>query len=164
MYMQLQQHDQASNQFYSGLGLLAAGMYPGRNPKASMQWAQGMQQDPNSMFNSLVQIHGMQQQQASLDAFNRSIPDIAKQAGLTEDETRALGPQGAAEVMSKIAEANAGVQATRPARMSQQRAEKASTWSQNWHQPIPWTPRDPATNYNAWNPARYQSAEKADAR
>ena len=92
MYMQLQQHDQASNQFYSGLGLLAAGMYPGRNPKASMQWAQSMQQDPNSMFNNLVQIHGMQQQQASLDAFNRSIPDLATKLHMTPDEIRAAGP------------------------------------------------------------------------
>ena len=108
MYMQLQQHDQASNQFYSGLGLLAAGMYPGRNPKASMQWAQGMQQDPNSMFNSLVQIHQMNQQQASLDAFNRSIPDMMKQTGLTADEIRA-NPQAATELMGKIAATNAGI-------------------------------------------------------
>ena len=108
MYMQLQQHDQASNQFYSGLGLLAAGMYPGRNPNASMKWAQGMQQDPNSMFNSLVQIHGMQQQQASLDAFNRSIPDMMKQTGLTADEIRA-NPQAATELMGKIAATNAGL-------------------------------------------------------
>ena len=108
MYMQLQQHDQASNQFYSGLGLLAAGMYPGRNPNASMKWAQGMQQDPNSMFNSLVQIRGMQQQQASLDAFNRSIPDMMKQTGLTADEIRA-NPQAATELMGKIAATNAGI-------------------------------------------------------
>ena len=121
-------------------------MYPGRHPNASMKWAQGMQQDPNSMFNSLVQIHGMQQQQASLDAFNRSIPDIAKQSGLTSDEVRALGPQGAAEVMSKIAEANAGVGGG-PAWMSQQRAEKALVAA---GKPIPWTPGDPAS-YNAWN-------------
>ena len=108
MYMALSQHDQASNQFYSGLGLLAAGMYPGRNPKASMQWAQGMQQDPNSMFNSLMQIHGMQQQQASLDAFNRSIPDMMKQTGLTADEIRA-NPQAATELVGKIAATNAGI-------------------------------------------------------
>lgn len=55
-YLALSGRDQASNQFYNGLALLSAGMYPGRNPKASMQWAQGMQQDPNSMFNDLVQI------------------------------------------------------------------------------------------------------------
>ena len=108
MYMALSQHDQASNQFYSGLGLLAAGMYPGRNPNASMKWAQGMQQDPNSMFNSLVQIRGMQQQQASLDAFNRSIPDMMKQTGLTADEIRA-NPQAATELMGKIAATNAGI-------------------------------------------------------
>ena len=148
MYMALSQHDQASNQFYSGLGLLAAGMYPGRNPKASMQWAQGMQQDPNSMFNSLMQIHGMQQQQASLDAFNRSIPDLAKQTGMTEDQVRALGPQGAAEVTSKIAEANAGVGGG-PAWMAQQRAEKALIAQ---GKPIPWTAGDPAS-YAAWTAA-----------
>ena len=107
-YLALSGRDQASNQFYSGLGLLAAGMYPGRNPKASMQWAQSMQQDPNSMFNSLVQIHGMQQQQASLDAFNRSIPDMMKQTGLTADEIRA-NPQAATELMGKIAATNAGI-------------------------------------------------------
>ena len=146
MYMALSQHDQASNQFYSGLGLLAAGMYPGRNPNASMKWAQGMQQDPNSMFNNLVQIRGMQQQQASLDAFNRSIPDLAKQTGMTEDQVRALGPQGAAEVTSKIAEANAGVGGG-PAWMSQERAEKALIAA---GKPIPWTPGDPSS-YNAWN-------------
>ena len=148
MYMALSQRDQASNQFYSGLGLLAAGMYPGRNPNASMKWAQGMQQDPNSMFNSLVQVHQMQQQQQGLDAFQRSIPDLAKQTGMTEDQVRALGPQGAAEVISKIAEANAGVGGG-PAWMAQQRAEKALIAQ---GKPIPWTAGDPAS-YAAWNAA-----------
>ena len=148
MYMALSQHDQASNQFYNGLALLSAGMYPGRNPNASMRWAQGMQQDPNSMFNSLVQIRQMDQQQQSLDAFRRSVPDIAKQTGMTEDQILALGPQGAAEVMSKIAEANAGVGGG-PAWMAQQRAEKALIAQ---GKPIPWTPGDPAS-YAAWNAA-----------
>ena len=148
MYMTLQQHDQASNQFYSSLALLDAGLFPGRHPERTQAWAQSMQQDPNTMFNSLVQIHGMQQQQASLDAFNRSIPDLAKQTGMTEDQVRALGPQGASEVMSKIAEANAGVGGG-PAWMAQQRAEKALIAQ---GKPIPWTAGDPAS-YAAWTAA-----------
>ena len=104
MYMALSQHDQASNQFYNGLGLLSAGMYPGRNPNASMKWAQGMQQDPNSQMNSLMQIQQYAQQNQALQAFQRSIPDVAKQ-NRHDDRTRCgrLGPQGASEVMSKIA-------------------------------------------------------------
>jgi hypothetical protein len=123
-------------------------MYPGRNPNASMRWAQGMQQDPNSMFNDLVQIQGFKQQQQALDAFQRSIPDVAKQTGMTEDQVRTVGPQGVAEIMSKIAEANAGVGGG-PAWMAQQRAEKALIAQ---GQPIPWTPGDPAS-YAAWNAA-----------
>ena len=115
MYMQLQQHDQASNQFYNGLALLSAGMYPGRNPNASMRWAQGMQQDPNSMFNSLVQIRGMQQQQASLDAFNRSIPDAAKQLGITEDEVRAYGPEAIKSMLDAQRQAQAPTEAMKNA-------------------------------------------------
>ena len=124
MYMALSQRDQASNQFYNGLALLSAGMYPGRNPNASMRWAQGMQQDPNSTMNSLMQIQQYSQQNQALQAFQRSIPDLAKQTGMSEDQVRALGPQGASEVMSKIAEANAGVGGG-PAWMARRRAEKA---------------------------------------
>ena len=90
----------------------------------------------------------MEQQQQSLDAFQRSIPDVAKQTGMTEDQVRAVGPQGVAEIMSKIAEANAGVGGG-PAWMAQQRAEKALIAQ---GQPIPWTPGDPAS-YAAWNAA-----------
>ena len=155
MYMQLQQHDQASNQFYSGLGLLAAGMYPGRNPKASMQWAQGMQQDPNSMFNSLVQIRGMQQQQASLDAFNRSIPDMMKQTGLTADEIRA-NPQAATELMGKIAATNAGISSD-PTVQEMNRA-KGVYMAQNGIT----DPNDPRIPDKYKYPAQYKAGATAD--
>ena len=155
MYMQLQQHDQASNQFYSGLGLLAAGMYPGRNPNASMKWAQGMQQDPNSMFNSLVQIRGMQQQQASLDAFNRSIPDMMKQTGLTADEIRA-NPQAATELMGKIAATNAGISSD-PTVQEMNRA-KGVYMAQNGIT----DPHDPRIPDKFNYPAQYKAGATAD--
>ena len=155
MYMALSQHDQASNQFYSGLGLLAAGMYPGRNPKASMQWAQGMQQDPNSMFNSLMQIHGMQQQQASLDAFNRSIPDMMKQTGLTADEIRA-NPQAATELVGKIAATNAGISSD-PTVQEMNRA-KGVYMAQNGIT----DPNDPRIPDKYKYPAQYKAGAAAD--
>ena len=155
MYMALSQHDQASNQFYSGLGLLAAGMYPGRNPKASMQWAQGMQQDPNSMFNSLMQIHGMQQQQASLDAFNRSIPDMMKQTGLTADEIRA-NPQAATELLGKIAATNAGISSD-PTVQEMNRA-KGVYMAQNGIT----DPNDPRIPDKFKYPAQYKAGAAAD--
>jgi hypothetical protein len=83
--MALSQRDQASNQFYNGLALLSAGMYPGRNPNASMKWAAGMQQDPNSMFNSLVQIKGFEQQNQALQAYRQGIPKMLADAGLSQD-------------------------------------------------------------------------------
>ena len=148
MYMALSQRDQASNQFYNGLALLSAGMYPGRNPNASMRWAQGMQQDPNSTMGTLVQLQQIQQQNQALLAFQRSIPDYAAKTGMTEDQVRAIGPQGMGEVMTKIAEANAGVGGG-PAWMAQQRAEKALIAQ---GKPIPWTAGDPAS-YAAWSQA-----------
>ena len=155
MYMQLQQHDTASNQFYSGLGLLAAGMYPGRNPNASMKWAQGMQQDPNSMFNNLVQIRGMQQQQASLDAFNRSIPDMMKQTGLTADEIRA-NPQAATELVGKIAATNAGISSD-PTVQEMNRA-KGVYMAQNGIT----DPNDPRIPDKYKYPAQYKAGAAAD--
>ena len=115
MYMALSQRDQASNQFYNGLALLSAGMYPGRNPGASMKWAQGMQQDPNSMFNSLVQINQMQQQANQLQAFQRSIPDAAKQLGITEDEVRAYGPEAIKSMLDAQRQAQAPTDAMKNA-------------------------------------------------
>ena len=154
-YLALAGRDQASNQFYSGLGLLAAGMYPGRNPNASMKWAQGMQQDPNSMFNSLVQIHGMQQQQASLDAFNRSIPDMMKQTGLTADEIRA-NPQAATELMGKIAATNAGLSSD-PTMQEMNRA-KGVYMAQNGIT----DPNDPRIPDKYKYPAQYKANTDAD--
>ena len=155
MYMQLQQHDTASNQFYSGLGLLSAGMFPGRNPNASMKWAQGMQQDPNSMFNNLVQIRGMQQQQASLDAFNRSIPDMMKQTGLTADEIRA-NPQAATELVGKIAATNAGISSD-PTVQEMNRA-KGVYMAQNGIT----DPNDPRIPDKYKYPAQYKAGAAAD--
>ena len=155
MYIALSQHDQASNQFYSGLGLLAAGMYPGRNPNASMKWAQGMQQDPNSMFNNLVQIRGMQQQQASLDAFNRSIPDMMKQTGLTADEIRA-NPQAATDLVGKIAATNAGISSD-PTVQEMNRA-KGVYMAQNGIT----DPNDPRIPDKYKYPAQYKAGAAAD--
>ena len=85
-------------------------MYPGRHPEMIMKAMSGAQgEDAGSLFNSLYQIHNMQQQQQSLDAFRRSIPDFATKLGMTQDQMLALGPQGVSDVMAKIAEANAGV-------------------------------------------------------
>ena len=152
--MTLMQRDEAHNQFYNSLALFDAGLYPGRHPEAAMKWAQGMQQDPNSTMNSLMQIQQYSQQNQALQAFQRSVPDIAKQSGLTSDEVLGLGQQGAAELMAKIAEARSGVTGG-PAWMAQQRAEKALS---DAGQPIPWTPNDPVS-FNAYNLSKAQADE-----
>jgi hypothetical protein len=85
-------------------------MYPGRHPEMIMKAMTGQQgEDAGSLFNSLYQIHQMQQQQQSVDAFRRALPDYAAKTGMTQDQILAIGPQGMSEVMAKIAEANAGV-------------------------------------------------------
>ena len=131
------------------------GSFPGRNPKEPMQWAQSMQQDPNSMFNSLVQIRGMQQQQASLDAFNRSIPDMMKQTGLTADEIRA-NPQAATELTSKIAATNAGISSD-PTVQEMNRA-KGVYMAQNGIT----DPNDPRIPDKYKYPAQYKAGATAD--
>ena len=90
----------------------------------------------------------MQQQQAGASTLSPADSRRAKQTGMTEDQGRALGPHGASDVMSKIAEANAGVGGG-PAWMAQQRAEKALIAQ---GKPIPWTAGDPAS-YAAWSQA-----------
>ena len=155
-YMALMQRDQASNDFYNGAALLSAGMFPGRNPGASMKWAAAHQQDAGSTMSDLVKIQQIGQQNQALQAFQRSIPDYAAKTGMTEDQVRAIGPQGMGEVMTKIAEANAGVGGG-AAWMAQQRAEKALIAA---GKPIPWIGGDPAS-FSAWQAADITEKKQA---
>ena len=155
-YLALSQQNQAKQDFWGGLAGVAQALHPGRVTPGMVKSITGTSQDAGSLFNNFMQINQWQQQNQALQAFQRSVADYATKTGMTQDEVRAIGPQGMAEVMSKIAEANAGVGGG-PAWMSQQRAEKALT---DAGEPIPWTPHDPAS-YNAWNTVNI--AEKKQA-
>ena len=93
-YLALSQQNQAKQEFWNGLGLLAASTYPGRHPEMIMKAMSGQGgQDAGSLFNNLMQMQQYQQQNQALQAFQRSAPDVAKQSGMTTDEVLAAGPE-----------------------------------------------------------------------
>jgi len=107
MYLQLSQHEQARQQFNSGLGLLAASAYPGRRPDIIMKGMSGGEQDPGSLFSNLMQLQQFQIQQQNLAAYRQNLPGVMK--GLNLDPN--LEPLLAAnpDILSKIVEVRSGV-------------------------------------------------------
>ena len=151
MYLAISQRDQARQQFNSGLGLLAASMYPGRHPEMIMKAMSGGGEDAGSLFNNLMQMQQWQQQNQALQAYRQGVPGMLKGFGLTDEEVKAYTPLALADpsFATKIAENKLGVGGG-PAWMAQMHAEKALRDS---GQPIPWTPGDPSS-YNAFNTAK----------
>ena len=107
-YMALSQQNQAKQDFWGGLAGVAQALHPGRVTPGMVKSITGTSQDPGTMFNNLMQIQQYKQQNLALQAFQRSVPDMMKQTGLTADEITA-NPQAAMELMGKIAQMNAGV-------------------------------------------------------
>ena len=107
MYLALSQRDQARQQFNSGLGLLAASMYPGRHPEMIMKAMSGGGEDPGSTLQNLVQLQQYQQQNQALQAYRQNIPAMVKAAGLDPS----FVPLAMADptLLSKIVETQAGV-------------------------------------------------------
>jgi hypothetical protein len=143
----LQQRDQARQQFNSGLGLLAASMYPGRHPEMIMKAMSGGGEDAGSLFQNFMQMQQWQQQNQALQAYRQGVPGMLKGMGLSDDEVKAYTPLALADpsFATKLAETKLGVGGG-PAWMAQMHAEKALT---DAGKPIPWTPGDPSS-YNAW--------------
>ena len=146
MYLAMQQRDQARQQFNSGLAGLSAAIYPGRTSAAWMKTMTGGGEDPNATMNSLMQIQQYGQQNQALQAFQRSVADYATKTGMTQDEVRAIGPQGMADVMSEIADATSALAAARPGWPSSGRKRLSIAQGK----PIPWTAGYPAS-YAAWS-------------
>lgn len=113
MYLQMVQRAQAEQNFNNGMAGLAAAIYPGRTSPALMSAMRGNVQDPSETFGNLMklQMYG-QQQQRYADLVNNS-DAYAKSFGVDPNMFRATitaaGPQGAGDVLGKIAEAQMGI-------------------------------------------------------
>ena len=84
-FLALQQHDQARQQFNSGLAGLSAALYPGRTSAAWMKTMTGGGEDPNATMGTLVQLQQIQQQNQALLAYQDGIPKMLADAGLSQD-------------------------------------------------------------------------------
>lgn len=114
LYLQMVQRQQASNQFNMGLGLLAASAYPGRHPEMIMDAMRGMNQgDPGATFQNLMTLQNYNQQQMRFQNLVQNSDQYAKSFGVDPTMFRATitaaGPQGAGDVLGKIAEAQMGI-------------------------------------------------------
>src|SRR5215469_9185133 len=85
MYMQLAQRSQAEQGFNNGLATLVASAYPGRTSGALINAMRGNVQDPGSMFGNLMQLQQFALQQQNLNAFRQGLPQMLKDAGLSQD-------------------------------------------------------------------------------
>jgi hypothetical protein len=111
--MQLAMRQQASNSLDRSLGLIAASAYPGRHPEMIMNAMNGGQQDPAGMFSNVLQLQQYAQQQQRYQDLITNSGAYAKSFGVDPDMFKATitaaGPQGAGEVLGKIAEAQMGL-------------------------------------------------------
>lgn len=147
MYLQMVQRQQASNQFNTGLGLLAASAYPGRRPDIIMNAMRGMNtQDPAETFGNLMKLQMYGQQQQRYQQLQQAVPGMLDKAGI--DQSFAPLVASDPEIMAKVLETQIGVGGS-PAWQAQIRAERAMTAQ---GQQIPWTPGDPSS-YDAWTKA-----------
>jgi hypothetical protein len=107
MYMQLAQRAQASNQFNTGLGLLAASAYPGRRPDIIMNAMRANQQDPSEMFGNLMKLQMFGQQQQNYQRLQAAIPGMLDAAGI--DQKYAPLVASNPDIMSKVLETQMGI-------------------------------------------------------
>ena len=107
------QRQQASENFNRGLGLFAASAYPGRRPDIIMNAMNAPQQDPGEMFGNLMKLQMFGQQQQRYNDLVSNSDAYAKSFGVDPNMFRATitaaGPQGAGDVLGKIAEAQMGI-------------------------------------------------------
>ena len=91
-YLQLAGRAQAEQQFNNGIAGMVASLYPGRTSGALVSALRGNVQDPSETFGTLMKLQMFNQQAQQLQAFQRAVPDIAKQLNMTPDEVLAAGP------------------------------------------------------------------------
>ena len=120
MYLQLAQRSQAEQSFNNGIAGLVASVYPGRTSGALMSSLRGNVQDPSEVFGNLVKLQMFNQQQQlfgqQIARYNDLVSNsdkYAKSFGVDPDMFKATitaaGPQGAGDVLGKIAEAQMGL-------------------------------------------------------
>jgi hypothetical protein len=147
MYVQLAQHQQASETFNRSLGLLAASAYPGRRPDIIMRAMEGQGQDAGGMIGNIIKLQEFNQQQQAYQAQMAAVPALAQQ--LYGDQSQESLMKARALVGSGqfgAIEANLAGVGGSPAWQAQKKAELALTQA---GKPIPWTPGDP-DSYNAF--------------
>jgi hypothetical protein len=112
MYLQLVQQSQQRESFNRGLAMMAAGLGPARDRQMMLNSMSGMGQDPNAMFNSLIQLQTYQQQQQQRQQFLAAAPDIAKSLSaqgvqVTPQEVVAMGPEAVRTMLQQNAPTDA---------------------------------------------------------
>ena len=91
--MALMQHDQARQQFNSGLAGLSAALYPGRTSAAWMKTMTGGGEDAGSTMSDLVKIQQIRAAEPGAPGFPAFDSRLRTKTGMTEDEVRAISPQ-----------------------------------------------------------------------
>jgi hypothetical protein len=116
LYMQMTQRDQQAAGVNRGLGALFSAMAKPVNKQAMLGAFGGGEENTGAMFNNLMQLQSYQaQQQRYADLINNS-DSYAKSfnvdPGMFKAMIVAAGPQGAGDVLGKVAEAQMGLTGT----------------------------------------------------
>jgi hypothetical protein len=142
MYNQRRQED-IFNDVQRNLGIIGAGMYPGRPHPALGIMARGSGlggADENSTIQNILALQGVQQQRAQAQDIWNNAEEFGKPYGASGAEVRNLLETGGLPAVSKYIETMSGV--GNPALTEQRRAENALTRA---GKPIPWTVGDPVS-------------------
>jgi hypothetical protein len=132
MFMAYQQQNQAREGFWGGLAGVAQALHPGRVTPGMVKSITGPQsEDPTSLFNSYVQLQAWQQQNTRYADLVNNSDKYAKSFGVDPDMFKATitaaGPQGAGQILGRIAEAQMGLTGTQTDREYKQAMR---TWGQ----------------------------------
>ena len=131
MFLALSQQNQAKQDFWGGLAGVAQALHPGRVTPGMVKSITGTSQDAGSMFNNYMQLQAWQQQNTRYnDLFNNS-DKYAASFGVDPDMFKATiaaaGPQGAGQILGRIAEAQMGLTGTQTDKEYKQ-AMKPGVW------------------------------------
>ena len=100
LYMQLDARDRASDQINRGFALIAANHSSPAMANAIMQ-SVGGGASAGQEVGDLMKIQQWQYGQQQLQAFEKSLPALSQQTGLSVETLRALGPQGMANIVER---------------------------------------------------------------
>jgi hypothetical protein len=114
MFVQLMQRQQANQQFNTGLGMLAAGFAQPRDREAMIGAMSGQSgPDAGSLMGNLMKLQQYNQQQARYADLVNNSDNYAKafnmDPAMFKAAITAAGPQGAGDILGKIAEGQMGL-------------------------------------------------------